>query len=235
MLRVLLFQDRFDELVSLMERYQDGERLFKTPVTLYPTLNETRRVFNLLKKLYDLYSSVNRSIQTWSSTLWNRLKIDDIIDSLSEYTQKCRKLPKGLKEWPTYEELKNNIDEWSDKIILVEMMFKNSLKPRHWEMIEKATGTLFPVNDHDFALKDIMSAPLLKYKDELEDICQTAIKEIDIEAKLRQIILDWSTIKIELANFKNRGFLLVKGQEIAEVVAILEDSQMVMSSLASNR
>jgi len=218
-----------------MERYQDGERLFKTPVTLYPTLNETRRVFNLLKKLYDLYSAVNRSIQTWSSTLWNRLKIDDIIDSLAEYQQKCRKLPKGLKEWPTYEELKNNIDEWSDKMILVEMMFKNSLKPRHWEMIENATGTLFPVNDHDFALKDIMSAPLLKYKDELEDICQTAIKEIDIEAKLRQIILDWSTIKIELANFKNRGLLLVKGQEIAEVVAILEDSQMVMSSLASNR
>jgi len=218
-----------------MERYQDGERLFKTPVTLFPTLNETRRVFNLLKRLYDLYSSVNRSIQTWSSTLWNRLKVDDIIDSLTEYTQKCRKLPKGLKEWPTYEELKNNIDDWSEKMILVEMMFKNSLKPRHWAMIEQATGTLFPVNDNDFSLKDIITAPLLKNKDELEDICQTAIKEIDIEAKLRQIIHDWSTIKIELGQFKNRGFLLVKGQELAEVVAILEDSQMIMSSLASNR
>jgi len=218
-----------------MDRYQEGERLFKMPVTSYPTLTETKRVFNLLKRLYDLYGSVNRSIQTWSNTLWNRLKVDDIIDSLSEYTSKCRKLPKGLKAWPTYEELKNNIDEWSDKMILVEMMFKNSLKPRHWEMIEKATGTLFPINNRDFALKDIMSAPLLKNKDELEDICQTAIKEIDIEAKLRQIILDWSTIKIEMAQFKNRGFLLIKGQEIAEVVAILEDSQMVMSSLASNR
>lgn len=233
--RVLLFQDRFDELVSLMERYQDGERLFKTPVTLFPSLNETRRVFNLLKRLYDLYSAVNRSIQNWSGILWSRLKVDEIVDSLAEFTQKCRKLPQGLKEWPTYTELKNNIDEWYEKMILVEMMFKNSLKPRHWNMIEKVTGTLFPVNDTDFSLKDIMSAPLLKHKDELEDICQTAIKEIDIEAKLRQIILEWSTIKVELAQFKNRGFLLIKGQEIAEVVAILEDSQMIMSSLASNR
>lgn len=233
--RVILFQDRFDELNVMMERYQDGERLFGTNITEFPTINENKRIFNLLKKLYDLYITVNRSIETWLNTLYTRIRVDEINETLLDYGNKCRKLPKSLKDWPTFLDLKNKIDEWTEKMLIVELMVKNSLKERHWAMIENATNTRLPVEDNDFALKDIMAAPLLENKDELEDICQTAIKEIDIEAKLRQIILDWSTIKIELAQFKNRGMLLVKGQELGEVVALLEDSQMIMSSLASNR
>lgn len=233
--RVLLFQDRFEELVSLVDRYQDGERLFNLPVTVYPSMDEIKRCFNLLKKLYDLFSKMNQSIETWLNIPWNRLQIDDIIDTLLDYSNKCRRLPKGLKTWPAFNELKDKIDEWTGKTILIEMMYKNGLKERHWEMLERVTNTEFHVNDSKFALKDIMIAPLLENKDEIEDICQTAIKEIDIEAKLRQIIIDWSTIKVELGTFKNRGLLLVKGQELGEVVAILEDSQMIMSSLASNR
>lgn len=218
-----------------MERYQDGERLFGTSVTEFPTIVENKRIFNLLKKLYDLYSTVNRSIETWLNIPYGRIHVDEINESLVDYSNKCRKLPKSLKDWPTYIDLKNKIDEWTEKMIIVELMVKNSLKERHWNMIENITGTKFNVDDSDFALKDIMAAPILENKDELEDICQTAIKEIDIEAKLRQIINDWSLIKIELSQFKNRGILLVKGQELGEVVAILEDSQMIMSSLASNR
>lgn len=218
-----------------MERYQDGERLFGTSVTEFSTIVENKRIFNLLKKLYDLYNTVNRSIETWLNTPYSRIRVDEINESLVDYTNKCRKLPKTLKDWPTYIDLKNKIDEWTEKMVIVEMMVKNSLKERHWSMIENITGTKFHVDESDFALKDIMAAPILENRDELEDICQTAIKEIDIEAKLRQIVYDWSLIKIELSQFKNRGILLVKGQELGEVVAILEDSQMIMSSLASNR
>lgn len=233
--RVIKFQDRLDKLVMLMDRYKDSERLFNIPVTTYPLLDEYKRILNLLSKLYDLYSKTSRSIETWLTIPWNRIQIDEIIESLADYGNKCRRLPKGLKEWPAYYDLKQKIDEWSDKIILVELMIKNSLKQRHWAMIEKVTGTPFPVEDKDFALKDVVNAPLLENKDEIEDICQTAIKEIDIEAKLHQVISDWSNINVEFTSFKNRGLLLVKGQELAEVVAILEDSQMIMSSLASNR
>ncbi|XP_050528019.1 dynein axonemal heavy chain 8-like [Daktulosphaira vitifoliae] len=233
--RVIIFQDKFDELVVLMDRYQEGERLFGVKITEYPSLTEKKRIFNLLQKLYGLYVLVNHSMDTWLNTTWSRLRIDDISEKLAEYSNRCRKLPKGLTEWPAYLELKKKIDNWSLIIPLVEMMIKNSLKERHWTMIEKVTNTPLPIDNSDFMLKNIMNAPLIVNKDEIEDICQTAIKEMDIEAKLRQVISDWSTINVELTTFKSRGFLLVKGQELAEVVALLEDSQMVMSSLATNR
>lgn len=61
------------------------------------------------------------------------------------------------------------------------------------------------------------------------------MKEKDIEAKLRQIIQDWSFINLQFAPFKSRGELLVKAGEVADIIVILEDSLMVINSLASNR
>lgn len=62
-----------------------------------------------------------------------------------------------------------------------------------------------------------------------------AEKEADIEIKLNQVIVDWSQVNIELARFKTRGELLLKGDRTLEIVAQLEDSLMMLNSLASNR
>lgn len=76
------------------------------------------------------------------------------------------------------------------------------------------------------------STQLLSYS---QDICLGADKECDIETKLHQVISDWSKVNIQLAPFKTRGELLLKGAETMEIVALLEDSSMVLNSLAANR
>ena len=58
---------------------------------------------------------------------------------------------------------------------------------RHWERIAKLTGHTFDVNSENFLLRNIMEAPLLEHKDDIEDICISAVKEKDIEAKLKQV------------------------------------------------
>lgn len=80
-----------------------------------------------------------------------------------------------------------------------------------------------------------MEAPLLAFKDDVEDICISAVKEKDIEAKLKQVIADWAIVELSFSTFKTRGELLLKGQETGEIITALEDSLMVMNSLLSNR
>lgn len=62
-----------------------------------------------------------------------------------------------------------------------------------------------------------------------------ALKERDIEAKLKQVIQDWEGVNLQFANFKTRGELLLKGTETVEINGMIEESLMVMNSLAANR
>ena len=54
------------------------------------------------------------------------------------------------------------------------------------------TNHKFDLERKDLALKDIMDAPLLPNKEDIEDVCISALKEKDIEAKLRQVTSEWS-------------------------------------------
>ena len=148
---------------------------------------------------------------------------------------RCRKLPKGLKEWQAFNDLKQKIDDFNECCPLLELMANRSMKERHWDRIATATKHTFEVESETFSLRNIMEAPLLEHKEDIEDICISAVKEKDIEAKLKQVIADWSVQSLSFSAFKTRGELLLKGAETSEIISLMEDSLMVLSSLMSNR
>ena len=46
---------------------------------------------------------------------------------------------------------------------------------------------------------------------------------------------DWSIRSLTFGVFKSRGELLLKGDDISEIIGLMEDSLMVLNSLMSNR
>lgn len=52
---------------------------------------------------------------------------------------------------------------------------------------------------------------------------------------MKQVMADWAVIDLTFTNFKNRGELLIKAADTMDTITLLEDSLMVLNSLASNR
>ncbi|XP_052127393.1 dynein axonemal heavy chain 5-like [Frankliniella occidentalis] len=233
--RVLILQGRLDELLARYEIYASGEELFGLTVNEYPTLMQKKRDFSLLQKLYQLYNQVMSTVEGYYDIVWAEVNIESIMEELAEFQNRCRRLPKGLREWPAYLDLKQMIDDFNGTCPLLEMMTNKAMKDRHWKRLEDLTNCSFDVESETFTLKTLLEAPLLQHIDDVTDICQGAVKEKDIEAKMNQVKADWAVVDLVFVEFKNRGELLLRGTEAAEIIAQLEDSLMVMSSLLSNR
>lgn len=120
--RVLIFQARFDELWRRFEMYSSGEKLFGMEVKDYPILHERKKQFNLLNKLYSLYIQVNQTIDGYFDLLWTDVDIEVIMAELQEFQSRCRKLPKGMKDWPAFKDLSKKIDDFNETCPLLELM-----------------------------------------------------------------------------------------------------------------
>ncbi|XP_076010940.1 dynein axonemal heavy chain 5 isoform X2 [Genypterus blacodes] len=233
--RLSMFQNRFDNLFRKYITYTGGEELFGLPVTQHPQLLDIRKQLALLQKLYGLYNNVIKTVNGYDDILWADIHIEKINNELLDFQTRCRKLPRALKDWQAFLDLKKTIDDFSECCPLLELMTNKAMMMRHWKRITEVTGDTFEVETDTFKLRNIMEAPLLKYKEELEDICIGAVKERDIEQKLRQVIAEWDAKTFTFANFKTRGELLLRGDSTSEIITSMEDSLMVLGSLMSNR
>uniref|UniRef100_A0A671S0V1 Dynein heavy chain 5, axonemal-like n=1 Tax=Sinocyclocheilus anshuiensis TaxID=1608454 RepID=A0A671S0V1_9TELE len=233
--RLIMFQNRFDNLFRKYITYTGGEELFGLPVTQHPQLLEIRKQLTLLQKLYGLYNSVIDTVNGYYDISWADINIDRINNELLEFQSRCRKLPRALKEWQAFLDLKTTIDDFSECCPLLDLMTNKAMMTRHWKRITEVTVHTFEVETDNFKLRNIMEAPLLKYKEEIEDICISAVKERDIEQKLKQVIAEWDNKTFTFAHFKTRGELLLRGDSTSEIITNMEDSLMVLGSLMSNR
>ena len=68
------------------------------------------------------------------------MNIEEINNELMEFQNRCRKLPKALKEWPAFHALKKTIDDFNDICPLLELMSNKAMKYRHWQKIQGITG-----------------------------------------------------------------------------------------------
>ncbi|CAH8867793.1 unnamed protein product [Trichobilharzia szidati] len=233
--RLIIFQNRFDNLYRNYVTYSAGEQLFGLPITEYNRLDEIRKQLNLLQKLYLLYNSVLNKTAGYYDLPWSDVRIDSISQELQEFQNRCLKLPKALREYPAYDDLRQTLANFDQIIPLLELMSNPAMRERHWKRLTTLTGHTFNVEESGFLLRSILEAPLLKHYDDVEDICVSAIKERDIESKLISIKAEWSAQEFEFVQFKNRGELLLRGDHTLELISLMEDSLMALGSLLSNR
>jgi dynein heavy chain len=215
--------------------YNAAEKLFGFIPTEYPDLERLQRELALLQKLYGLYNDVMRSVNNYYDIKWTDLKIPKINNELQGFRKRCRRLPKALRDWPAYSQLKKTIDDFNQLCPLLELMNSKCMKDRHWDLIGDITDYKFNFENENFSLKHVMEAPLLKFYPEVEDVCLCAQREKEIEGILKQTVLDWSVVPLSLGHYKNRGEILLREQEAEDIMKQLEVVLATLNDLLVDR
>ncbi|KAJ3396765.1 Dynein heavy chain 5, axonemal [Lobulomyces angularis] len=233
--RLIVFQRGFDELNRKWETYSGGEELFSLPVTPFPVLLKIKKELKLLQNLYGLYNDVLEKRNQYNDTLWSELNPENMNNDMNDFQAKIKKLPKAIKDWEAFLELKKTVDTLTETVPLLEMMSNKALVQRHWDSIQAISKTTFNLDPELFYLKNLLDAPLVANREDIEDVCTSAIKELDIDFKLKQVVTEWEDKIFTLAPFKTRGNLILKPAATSEIISQMEDSLMTLASLMSNR
>ncbi|CAN0404799.1 unnamed protein product, partial [Scytosiphon promiscuus] len=79
-------------------------------------------------------------------------------------------MPRKLREWEAFQVRKNKITDFQEILPIIENLRKPSIKPRHWQEVMTITKTNFPYERENFSLANIMDSPILKFKDDVEEV-----------------------------------------------------------------
>ena len=79
-----------------------------------------------------------------------------------------RRIPKLLRTYEAYTELKDCLDNFSECIPLLKMMCDKCMKSRHWKKLEGLLECKLDVEDPSFKLRNIMERNLLKVDADIE-------------------------------------------------------------------
>lgn len=229
------FKRLFAERQRKREIYTMGEGLFNLPQTEYPELDFVAEELDMLDKLYSLYTDVLVTINGFEEVLWGDIDVNMMTDTLNMFQQKCRRLPKQLRDWEAFHELKATIDNFLETLPLLTGLACPFMQPRHWETISKLAGVELSDKIPDFRVRNITEAKLYRFFDDVEEITNGAVREADIEEKINKVEDEWIGVILILDQFKNRGELMMKPAETSELMMNIEDAQMALGSMLSNK
>jgi dynein heavy chain len=232
------FKDELNTRERKMEMYRAGEELFALRPTRFAEVVKTRKDITLIDQLYSVYSDVHASVKLWSALLWNDVapQVATISEVVAGYDARCKKLPKKLREWQAFDVVTAKISELQMLQPLLLGLSKPSIKPRHWLEVNAllaAIKTSLPFQDEEFCLAHVFESGMIQFKEEIEEICDGADKQLQIERRLHEMKEQWAIAAFEFSIWKNRDIPVLKA--FGFVIEELEEAQAQLQSLLSVR
>ena len=231
------FQTKFAPRKAKWDNFSSGEALFGLPVTLYPELEKTEKEIEFLDKLYSLWTNVTRTIGGYVDILWHDVKeqIDVMTETATSFQAQCKKLPKAMRDWPAYVDLRKKIDDFLEMLPLIQMLAAPAMRPRHWTRFQEITGSELDMAEDTFKLRNVVECSILKHFEDIEECAAGAVKEEQVEIKLKQVDGDWEDLIFVFNEFKQHGRVVLDMVATAELIEKLEDTSMALGGMATNR
>ena len=237
-------QERLNKYESLcqdveekVKEFHDRETLFGLPKTQYAELMRVRRELDTINLLYSLYSRTDAAISKFSEFLWINVaaSMAKMSQTVLEFQGELLSLPRQLREWAAYKELRQKLYDFQQVLPVLASISGPAMRTRHWNSIMQTTGKKLNLHADQLKLKHILGINPVKHRNEIEEVCTAAIKEAELEIRVRELAELWNDLVFTFASYKDRGPVTLDSRSMLDIMEKLEESLATLATITSNR
>lgn len=173
----------------------NAEKLFDIDVTDYGQYLNAKGDFERMQMVYKLYQAQKVARESWGKTLWVNLNTHALTDGIENFIKDFRKLSKLIRQMPIANVLEKIMKQFKNVVPLMASLKHESLRDRHWKMLMTKTSKSFDMSPERFTLDNMFSMQLHMYQEIVEEIVLNSGKELAIERGVKEIAIQWETIK----------------------------------------
>ena len=234
--RMRRYKHLYMERERKWRKYADGEGLFGMPKTQYMEMDVTRKELELLDRLYALYTQVMQTIGEYRARPWVEAtaEMDAMTEQVTIFKERSGKMPKQLRGWEAYKDLTKDIDDFIAVLPLIQALSSPAMRTRHWKIIQGMSAVEFDNESPTLTLGGILETGLHKKRNQVEAICQSAVRELEVEGKLAHLTEIWGDTRFEFLNFKNKGPVLLKAKELSVLFDKVEESTSAIGTMVGH-
>jgi len=228
-----LYATKLDDLEIQVLKFRELEELFELQETNYPEILETRNEIKLLKNLWDFKALIHMTYSDWRTSLWKDVNTEYLEDQNKKLRRQLKdrgNTNQSMKGWKVYRDIDESISIMSIVLPLVNDLHSDAMRSRHWAALARVCNVkIVDPSDEKFVLDDMMTLKLHEHKEEIEEIVETAMKELKIERKLKEIENVWGEMMLEYIPHKETEMFVPRPSE--EVVEGMEAHQMELQAI----
>jgi dynein heavy chain len=193
-----------------------------------------------MEELWKISEGLDNHISGIEKEKWSELNVESLEDGAKAQLKAVKSSHKCVRWSPAFQAIDKNCKNFLITIPLVSLLMAKAMRSRHWETLMKVTKKpdfCPPTVNNDMVLCDLLALNLHKISNDVEEICDQAVKEEKIEETLVQLEGRWSKIVFTMTPYKKQDSeeeipLLGIGEEDYES---LENDQLVIQGILASR
>lgn len=186
------FKGHTAELRQTEEQMKFGLEIFEIEPMSYPEVAQVEKEIRFLTEIWECKNDWDKQWESLKDIKFYDLEPDEM-EAMAEdkFQDKYRKFDKEVRDWGVFNFLKNEIDKFIRTMPLIKELKGDAMRDRHWKELRFEVKDDFDETSEDFTLEKVFSLNLLSHQAKIEDLCENARKQLNIEKQLNEIAQIW--------------------------------------------
>lgn len=191
---------------------------------------ECRKETKVLKQVWDYWYSMQYRIYLWENTLWSKIDVESVESECKRIAKEVRALDSCCKQWEPYVVLDDELLNLMTSLRVLTSIQNPSIKERHIDELRNIVGFYFEINEQT-TFNDLVMLKLHLHEDQVKELVDKAVKELQIEKALHEIVKVWTDIGFEYEEAGNK--ILLKMSD--DFMELLEDHLTQLQSMMDSK